>query len=231
VAGTTHDEPMSITAEVLHGLVEKYLAEYPDEWSRLARLSLALTTRGEPSGHVTSAVVLIDPRWRVLYLHHPGRQRWLLPEAHLTDADDSLPDAALRELYGRFGIEPDTVAPLPGFEVLRRQKIPAPCSRHARRNGLTESLPMYALTVITSASGGSPPRGSTNAAAYASAVDGMSPRFTSATTRRPAARACSQMRSKTATPRDPSASKKADWSFTATAVSETASTIPRQKRS
>ena len=117
MAGTTHDEPMSITAEVLHGLVEKYLAEYPDEWSRLARLSLALTTRGEPSGHVTSAVVLIDPRWRVLYLHHPGRQRWLLPEAHLTDADDWLPDAALRELYERFGIQPDTVAPLPGFEV------------------------------------------------------------------------------------------------------------------
>src|SRR5436190_12177507 len=59
---------MSITVEEIHSLIERYLAEYPDEYTRLARLSGALTTPGEPGGHVTSAVVLIDPRWRVLHL-------------------------------------------------------------------------------------------------------------------------------------------------------------------
>jgi 8-oxo-dGTP pyrophosphatase MutT (NUDIX family) len=108
---------MSVTAEEIHSLVEKYLAEYPDEAGRLARLSEALTTPGEPAGHVTSAVVLIDPQWRVLHLHDPDRHRWLLPETHLTDADRSVVGAATRELYERFGLDPDTITALPGFEV------------------------------------------------------------------------------------------------------------------
>jgi 8-oxo-dGTP pyrophosphatase MutT (NUDIX family) len=108
---------VSVTAEEIHSLVEKYLAEYPDEAGRLARLSEALSTPGEPAGHVTSAVVLIDPLWRVLHLHDLDRNRYLLPETHLTDADDSVTGAALRELYEQLGIEPGTVSPLPGFEV------------------------------------------------------------------------------------------------------------------
>jgi hypothetical protein len=108
---------MSVSADEIRALVEKYLAEYPDEAGRLARLSEALTGPGEPAGHLTSAVVLIDPYWRVLHLCHRDRHRWLLPEAHLTDRDDSVPGAGLRGLYERLGIEPDTVSPLPGFEV------------------------------------------------------------------------------------------------------------------
>src|SRR5581483_7925929 len=56
----------------------------------------------------------------------------------------------------------------------------------------------------------------------------MSPRFTSATTSRPASRAYVHTCSNVRTPSAPYSSKKADWGFTATACSATASTIPRQ---
>src|ERR1043166_922064 len=100
---------MSVTAEEIHGLVEKYLAEYPDEAGRLARLSEALTAPGEPAGHVTSAVVLIDPQWRVLHLHYRDQHRWLPPETPLPGADDSLVGAARRELHQQLGLAPDTI--------------------------------------------------------------------------------------------------------------------------
>jgi 8-oxo-dGTP pyrophosphatase MutT (NUDIX family) len=108
---------MSVTAEEIHDLVAKYLAEYPDEVGRLARLSEALRAPHEPNGHLTSAAVLIDPHWRVLHLRYRQWGRWLLPETHLTAADDSLASAALRGLYERLGIEPEMVTPLAGFEV------------------------------------------------------------------------------------------------------------------
>ncbi len=117
---------MAVTAQEIGSLVEKYLIEYPDEASRLARLREALAPAGEPDGHVTSAAVLIDPRWRVLHLYDRDRGRALLPEVHLTDADRSLAGAALRGLE-RLQIGTDTVSPLAGFEstpldieVLRR---------------------------------------------------------------------------------------------------------------
>src|SRR5262249_39437629 len=104
---------MTISTDEIRTVVDKYLAEYPDEAERLARLNRALDEPAEPSGHVTSTVVLIDPRWRVLHIHYPARQRWLLPGGHLRATDDSLPDAALREVYEQAGIEPDTLVPLP----------------------------------------------------------------------------------------------------------------------
>ena len=61
--------------------------------------------------------MLIDPRWRVLHIHYRSHGRWVLPGGHLAGTDESLPDAALREVYERTGIEPETVLPLPGFEV------------------------------------------------------------------------------------------------------------------
>ena len=73
----------------------------------------------------------------------------------------------------------------PEFDVLTRQKMPAPSRRHASRNGSTESPPRYGFTVTASASGGRRP-GSMNAAAYARAVEPMSPRFASAMTSSPA---------------------------------------------
>jgi 8-oxo-dGTP pyrophosphatase MutT (NUDIX family) len=114
---------MSIGAEEIRTVLDTYLAEYPDEADRLSRFTAALvhgstlTSPAEARGHITSAVVLIDPRWRVLHIHYPSWSRWLLPGGHLTAGDDSLPGAALREMYELAGIEPDSVTPLPGFEA------------------------------------------------------------------------------------------------------------------
>src|SRR5436190_1886529 len=102
---------MAISTDEVRTLVEKYLAEYPDEVDRLARLNAALDGSAESVGHLTSAIVLIDPRWRVLHIHYPAQQRWLLPGGHLIDTDGSLPEAALREVYERTGIEPETLVP------------------------------------------------------------------------------------------------------------------------
>src|SRR3954451_19673678 len=57
----------------------------------------------------------------------------------------------------------------------------------------------------------------------------MSPRFTSAITRRPASRAYAHTSKNARTPSGPCASKKADCGFTAMACSATASMIPSQK--
>src|SRR5437868_10113572 len=122
-----------------------------------------------------------------------------------------------------------TSAP-PAFDVFTRQKSPAPSRRHAARNGSSASRPRYGLTVTASASAGSSPRGSTNAAAYARAVDPMSPRFASAITSSSAFRPYSQTSSSARMPSAPSASKNADCGFTATAYGATASMIPQQKR-
>jgi 8-oxo-dGTP pyrophosphatase MutT (NUDIX family) len=109
---------MNVTAEGIPGLLAKYLTEYPDEVSRLSRLREALASPREGTGHVTTAAVLVNPRWQVLHLHYREQGRWILPDTHLTPADDSLAGAALRGLTERLGIEPDAVTPLPGFEVI-----------------------------------------------------------------------------------------------------------------
>jgi NUDIX domain. len=108
---------MAISTDEIRTIVEKYLAEYPDEEERLKRLNQALDEPAESAAHVTSAAVLIDPRWRVLHIHYPTPQRWLLPSGHLLATDESLPDAAVREVYVWTGIMPDTLLPLPGFEI------------------------------------------------------------------------------------------------------------------
>lgn len=108
---------MAISTDEIRTIVEKYLAEYPDEAERLERLNQAMDEPAESAGHVTSAAVLIDPRWQVLHIYHPARQRWLLPSGHLLVTDESLPDTAVREVYIQTGIVPDTLFPLPGFEI------------------------------------------------------------------------------------------------------------------
>src|SRR6266545_1845410 len=119
---------------------------------------------------------------------------------------------------------------LPEFEVLITQNRPAPSRRQAARKGSIESRPRYGLTVTASASGSRPFVRSRNAVAYARAVEPMSPRFASAITWRPAARAYAHTSSSARTPSAPNASKNATCGFTPTTYGATASTSPRQKR-
>src|SRR5712691_11241021 len=89
--------------------------------------------------------------------------------------------------------------------------MPAPCRLHAARNGSTDSRSTYA-------------------AAYARAVEPMSPRFASAITSRPASRAYAHVSSNARIPCEPSASKNASCGLTATHARAVASISPRQKR-
>ena len=84
------------------------------------------------------------------------------------------------------------------------------------------------MTVSASASGGSPSR---KAAAYARAVEPISPRFASAITCSPATRQYELTSPRRRMPSAPSASKNATCGFTATTYGVTASTSPRQNRS
>ena len=86
------------------------------------------------------------------------------------------------------------------------------------------------MTVIASATGGPPSRGSTYAAAYARAVEPMSPRFASAITSSPASRAYAHASSNARIPCEPKASKNASCGLTATHTGAAASIRPRQKR-
>ena len=67
-----------------------------------------------------------------------------------------------------------------------------------------------------------------SACAYAAAVCGTSPRLPSATTSRPAARACAATSPSALQPGEPSRSKQASWSFTPTQAAPAASTSARQ---
>src|SRR5664280_1224675 len=92
-------------------------------------------------------------------------------------------------------------------------------------SGSIASDPRYGLAVTAST-----PRMSYNATAWRAAVEPMSPRFASATNgtsggTRP------RIRSKTAMPADPNASKKARFGFTAAAYGKAASSRTSQNRS
>ena len=103
-----------------------------------------------------------------------------------------------------------TSAP-PGFEVLTRQKMPAPSRRQASRNGSSESRPRYGLTVTASASG-------MNAVGVRAARSSRCRRASRRRSRaaRPRARTRTPPRTR-ARPSAPSASKNADCGLTATA--------------
>jgi len=54
--------------------------------------------------HVTCGAIAVDAAGRVLQIRHKELERWLLPGGHLENEDESLVDAALRELREETGI-------------------------------------------------------------------------------------------------------------------------------
>ena len=115
----------------------------------------------------------------------------------------------------------------PGFDVRTRQNTPAPAASAPWMSGASASRPRSELAVKASAE--SPATGPNEpgvspirACAYAAAVTGTSPRFASASTRRPRSRAASIVASSAAHPGGPSRSKQASCGFTATQLSPAA---------
>lgn len=106
---------LAITADHIRTTLHGYLDEHPDEKPTLAPLlglldeGADLASRKEFRGHATAGAILARPDGRILHIHHLALDKWLLPGGHLEAQDDTLLDAALRELTEETGIPADAV--------------------------------------------------------------------------------------------------------------------------
>ena len=102
---------MTISADHIRKVIDRYLTIYPDEDSGLSPLLMALAerpdtlaSRRDTIGHVTCGVAASRSDGRVLSIRHRALDRWLLPGGHLEESDFSLEGAAVRELTEEVGI-------------------------------------------------------------------------------------------------------------------------------
>jgi 8-oxo-dGTP pyrophosphatase MutT (NUDIX family) len=115
---------MPLPHDDIRTTVETYLARHPHERPQLGGLLKALdrpndiASRSTLTGHVTCGAIVIDPLGRVLHGLHGASGKVLAPGGHAQPEDESLADAALRELHEKTGIPPQAVAPWPGYETV-----------------------------------------------------------------------------------------------------------------
>lgn len=134
---------MPITPEHIRATVSEYLAAHPAEKAALSGVLEGLDRGDDLAGrntgplHVTAGAVLVDDGGDVLFIRHNIFCTYLLPGGHLEAEDESLMDAALRELVEETGIAA-SVAPLSPRPVhIDVHDIPAneakgePAHRHA----------------------------------------------------------------------------------------------------
>ncbi|MFI1969792.1 NUDIX hydrolase [Streptomyces cinnamoneus] len=101
---------LAITADHIRSTIHGYLDEHPDEKPDLATIlglldaGADLASRKEFRGHATAGAILARPDGRILHIHHLALDNWLLPGGHLEAQDDTLLEAALRELTEETGI-------------------------------------------------------------------------------------------------------------------------------
>lgn len=108
---------MAITADHIRTTIAAYLDEHPGDKRDLGLvLGLIddgndLTSRKTLPGHVTAGAILVGPDGRILHILHNATQKWLLPGGHLEPSDNTLLQAAGRELAEETGIPPHVVTP------------------------------------------------------------------------------------------------------------------------
>lgn len=108
---------MPISAEHIHTTLTAYLDAHPEE-KREHDVVLGLLADGDDltnrktlPGHVTAGAILVGPDGRVLHILHNATQKWLLPGGHVESTDETLLQAAGRELAEETGIPPHLVTP------------------------------------------------------------------------------------------------------------------------
>ncbi|MFB7054830.1 NUDIX hydrolase [Streptomyces vinaceus] len=108
---------MTITADHIRTTLAAYLDQHPEAKPELdVVLGLLddgddLTSRKTAPGHVTAGAILVGADQRVLYIHHLVTGKWLLPGGHIEPGDNTLLQAAGRELAEETGIPPHVVTP------------------------------------------------------------------------------------------------------------------------
>ncbi|MGH3309536.1 MAG: NUDIX hydrolase [Streptomyces sp.] len=106
---------LPITADHIRATLTAYLNEHPEEKPDLTLVldlldsGADLTIRSEFRGHATAGAILAGPDGRILHIHHLSLDKWLLPGGHLESVDNTLVEAALRELTEETGIPADAV--------------------------------------------------------------------------------------------------------------------------
>nr|WSX50610.1 NUDIX domain-containing protein [Streptomyces sp. NBC_00974] len=108
---------MTITADHIRTTLGAYLDRHPEAKPELDVIGdlldddADLASRKTSPGHVTAGAILIRPDGRILHIHHNAIGKWLLPGGHLEPADNTLLQAAGRELTEETGIPPHVITP------------------------------------------------------------------------------------------------------------------------
>ncbi|MCT2589795.1 NUDIX domain-containing protein [Streptomyces sp. N2-109] len=108
---------MPITANHIRTTITAYLDQHPEDKREIDIVQGLLddgddlTSRKFLPGHVTAGAILVGRDGRVLHILHNATGKWLLPGGHIEHSDDTLLQAAGRELAEETGIPPYVVTP------------------------------------------------------------------------------------------------------------------------
>lgn len=100
-------------------IVTQYLTSFPEEKQNLAelcqnlRMGTDLFSRKQALGHITCSGLVLGRDGTVLMIHHRVLDKWLLPGGHLESTDNSLQNAAMRELTEELGLSEDKISTSP----------------------------------------------------------------------------------------------------------------------
>lgn len=116
---------MTITISDIAGTASRYLEAHPAEragldplLAELAAGNEALLSRAGQPGHITCSAAVLDGPGRVLMVRHRVLDMHLIPGGHIEPAaDDSLLDAALRELEEETGVRWRDFASIPDADA------------------------------------------------------------------------------------------------------------------
>ncbi|MFE2335759.1 NUDIX domain-containing protein [Streptomyces coelicoflavus] len=135
---------MPIQTDHIRTVITAYLAQHPEDAHEVAVVQglldtgCDLTSRKSLPGHVTAGAILVGHDGRVLHILHNATGKWLLPGGHIEPTDDTLLEAAGRELTEETGISPQVVAP--HSEVPDWGRVDVPTLQYSGRSDVIDSV-------------------------------------------------------------------------------------------
>ncbi|MGW1816010.1 NUDIX domain-containing protein [Streptomyces sp. NPDC002125] len=132
---------MPITANHIRATITAYLDQHPEDKHEIAVVQGLLddgndlTSHKSLPGHATAGAILVGRDGRVLHILHNATGKWLLPGGHIEPSDDTLLQAAGRELTEETGIPSHVVTPHSEIPDWGRGSVPT--LHYSGRNKLT----------------------------------------------------------------------------------------------